>query len=197
MSPLCESYLDEVRLNDMEPFYPLHALVCHKCFLVQLLEYVTADHIFSEYAYFSSYSTSWVEHARTYVETIRRRLHLTEKSFVVEIASNDGYLLQHFVKAGIPVLGIEPAANIAQAAREKYIAALDIFTECGMALDYKSVANELAELQRTLGEAALSTIGRAWKRRSSGIAPNFKNEFRRPLEVSLSFNFRLKWASNP
>ena len=98
----------------MEPFYPLRVNVCPRCFLVQLAEYVSPADIFTEYAYFSSYSTSWVEHARAYTETVRRRLELTEKSFVIEIASNDGYLLQHFVTAGIPVLGIEPAANVAE-----------------------------------------------------------------------------------
>ena len=90
----------------MEPFYPLKVTVCPRCFLVQLAEYVSPEHIFSEYAYFSSFSSSWVEHARVYTEAICRRLELTDKSFVIELASNDGYLLQHFVKAGIPALGI-------------------------------------------------------------------------------------------
>jgi hypothetical protein len=119
MSPLCESYLSREGLNQMEPFYPLHALVCEKCLLVQLEEYVAPEHIFSEYAYFSSYSDSWVEHARRYVEQVSERLRLGAKSRVVEIASNDGYLLQHFVRRGVPVLGIEPAANIARVAVQK------------------------------------------------------------------------------
>jgi SAM-dependent methyltransferase len=119
MSPLCESFLTADQLNHAESFYPLRANVCPRCFLVQLAEFVSPQHIFSEYAYFSSYSSSWVEHARTYAEMIRRRLHLTAESFVIEIASNDGYLLQHFVASGIPVLGIEPAANVAEAARKK------------------------------------------------------------------------------
>ncbi len=120
MSPLCESYLSAEQLNHMEPFYPLRANVCPRCFLVQLDQYVTAHHIFGgEYAYFSSYSSSWVEHARRYTEMIRGRLGLNAKSLVAEIASNDGYLLQHFVGAGIPVLGIEPAVNVADAARAK------------------------------------------------------------------------------
>ena len=119
MSPLCESYLAAEQLNQMEPFYPLRVVVCPRCFLVQLAEYVSPEHIFSEYAYFSSYSSSWVEHARVYTEAIRHRLNLKDTSFVIELASNDGYLLQHFVKAGIPVLGIEPAANVAEAARAK------------------------------------------------------------------------------
>ena len=119
MSPLCESFLAADQLNQMEPFYPLRVHVCPQCFLVQLPQYVSPVEIFTEYAYFSSYSSSWVEHARRYTETMRQRLDLTEKSFVVEVASNDGYLLEHFVAAGIPVLGIEPAANVAEAARAK------------------------------------------------------------------------------
>jgi 2-polyprenyl-3-methyl-5-hydroxy-6-metoxy-1,4-benzoquinol methylase len=121
MSPLCESLVTAEQLSQMEAFYPLRVNVCARCFLVQLPEYVSPQRIFTEYAYFSSYSDSWVEHARAYVETIRHRLDLTEKSFVVEIASNDGYLLQHFVRAGIPVLGIEPAVNVAEAARKQHV----------------------------------------------------------------------------
>jgi hypothetical protein len=119
MSPLCESYLPADKLDSMEPFYPLHISVCRKCLLVQLNEYVTADHIFTEYAYFSSFSTAWLKHASDYVDMISQRLELGPKSFVVELASNDGYLLQYFVKKGIPCLGIEPAANVAEAARQK------------------------------------------------------------------------------
>jgi SAM-dependent methyltransferase len=95
--------------------------VCDRCFLVQLAEFASPADLFTEYAYFSSYSTSWVEHARVYVDQIRRRLSLTERSFVVEVASNDGYLLQHFVRAGVPVLGIEPAVNVAAVARERHV----------------------------------------------------------------------------
>jgi SAM-dependent methyltransferase len=105
----------------MEPFYPLHVYICDNCFLVQLLEYVSAGDIYSEYAYFSSYSDSWLEHAKTYVNMIIEKLKLGPKSQVIEIASNDGYLLQYFVKGGIPALGIEPAANIAKTANEKGI----------------------------------------------------------------------------
>jgi SAM-dependent methyltransferase len=108
----------------MEPYYPLRALVCEKCFLVQLQQYVSPDHIFSEYAYFSSYSTSWVEHARRYCQMIKERLGLGPKSLVVELASNDGYLLQHFLPLGVPVLGIEPAANVAEAARRRNVPSL-------------------------------------------------------------------------
>ena len=121
MSPLCESYVDAAHLDHMEAFYPLHVYVCDNCFLVQLLEYVSASDIYSEYAYFSSYSDSWLEHAKTYVGMITEKLSLGPKSQVVEIASNDGYLLQYFVERNIPVLGIEPAANIAQAAEKKGI----------------------------------------------------------------------------
>jgi hypothetical protein len=121
MSPLCESYVPAERLSAMEPFYPLHAKICERCLLVQLEEFVAADEIFSEYAYFSSYSDSWVAHARAYVEMAIERLGLGPDSLVVELASNDGYLLQHVVERGIPALGIEPAANVAVAAREKGI----------------------------------------------------------------------------
>lgn len=124
MSPLCESYIAGHQLNHMEPFYPLHAYVCEKCFLVQLGEYVTPDHIFSEYAYFSSYSDSWLRHASNYVDMITRRLNLSANSLVVELASNDGYLLQYFVQKSIPVLGIDPAANIAEVAVRKGVPTL-------------------------------------------------------------------------
>jgi 2-polyprenyl-3-methyl-5-hydroxy-6-metoxy-1,4-benzoquinol methylase len=100
----------------MEAFYPLHVYVCERCFLVQLQEFVTPSEIFTEYAYFSSYSSSWVEHARRYADMMIARFALGESSRVMEIASNDGYLLQHFVARGIPVLGIEPAANVAKVA---------------------------------------------------------------------------------
>ncbi len=118
MSPLCESYVPAEQVNAMEPFYPLHAKICERCLLVQLEEFVTADHIFTEYAYFSSYSDSWVAHARMYVEMAVERFGLGPDSLVMEVASNDGYLLRHVVDRGIPALGIEPAANVAEVARE-------------------------------------------------------------------------------
>jgi SAM-dependent methyltransferase len=124
MSPLANSYLPPERANDMEPFYPLRALVCGKCFLVQLEEFETPERIFSDYAYFSSYSSSWLEHSRRYSEQMIERLGLTEASHVVEIASNDGYLLQFFHDRQIPVLGIEPAANVAKVALQKGIPTL-------------------------------------------------------------------------
>jgi SAM-dependent methyltransferase len=116
MSPLCQTQIAPAQLHEMEPFYPLHAYVCDKCYLVQLQEFVSPDEIFTEYAYFSAYSTSWVEHARRYAHAAIERFELGPNSKVMEIASNDGYLLQHFVAAGVPVLGIEPAANVAKAA---------------------------------------------------------------------------------
>lgn len=121
MSPLCESFLSPEQLDAMEPYFPLHVLVCDVCFLVQLKEYVSPEHIFREYAYFSSYSTSWVAHAKSYCEMIVRRFRLGSDSLAVELASNDGYLLQHFAPLGVPALGIEPAANVAEVAIEKGI----------------------------------------------------------------------------
>lgn len=121
MSPLCESFVTAAQLNHMEPFYPLHVLVCENCLLVQLGEYVSPSEIFSEYAYFSSYSESWVRHAEQYAEAMIRRFGFGAGHQVMEIASNDGYLLQHFVGRGIRVLGIEPAANVAAVARGKGI----------------------------------------------------------------------------
>jgi SAM-dependent methyltransferase len=105
----------------MEPFYPLHTYVCDNCFLVQLEEYVAPKEIFSEYAYFSSYSEAWLEHAKNYVAMITDKLELNERCQIVEVGSNDGYLLQYFVHRGIPVIGVEPAANVAEAAIKKGI----------------------------------------------------------------------------
>jgi len=121
MSPLCQTHVAADQLDEMEPFYPLHAYVCDQCFLVQLREFVAPQNIFTEYAYFSSYSSSWVEHARRYAEMAIARFGLGPSSKVMEIASNDGYLLQHFVARGVPVLGIEPAANVASVAVAKGI----------------------------------------------------------------------------
>jgi SAM-dependent methyltransferase len=124
MSPPCESFLPADKIDDIEPFYPLAVDVCGECFLVQLKEYVKPEEIFPEYAYFSAFSDAWLEHARQYVELISSRLRLGRESFVVELASNDGYLLQYFVKQGIPCLGIDPAANVAKAARERGVETL-------------------------------------------------------------------------
>ena len=130
MSPLCESYLSSEQLNQMEPFYPLHVWVCDQCFLVQLESYVSAEHIFAEYAYFSSYSDSWLKHSSDYVDMITKRLGLGRQSLAVELASNDGYLLQYFVNKGIPALGVEPAANVAKVAVEKGVPTLVKFFGC-------------------------------------------------------------------
>jgi SAM-dependent methyltransferase len=121
MSPLCESYVAAERLDEPEVFYPLNVQLCGECLLVQLPAYVPGEDIFSDYAYFSSYSDSWVAHAKRYADEMVARLGLTPDSLVTEVASNDGYLLQHFNTAGIPVLGVEPAANVAEAARAKGI----------------------------------------------------------------------------
>lgn len=121
MSPPCEDFRTAQQLDEAEVYYPLHVQVCDKCFLVQLKEYVSPDAIFTEYAYFSSYSTSWVAHAKAYCESITDRLGLCGNHLAVELASNDGYLLQHFAALGVPVLGIEPAANVAQVAIDKGI----------------------------------------------------------------------------
>ena len=122
----------------MEPFYPLHTYVCHHCFLVQLEEFEAPEHIFKDYVYFSSFSDSWLAHAKTYVETMVQRFDINTHSKVIEIASNDGYLLQYFKEKKIPVLGVEPAANVAVKARQKGIPTkVDFFSE--------SFANELVE----------------------------------------------------
>jgi SAM-dependent methyltransferase len=123
-SPLANSYLSPEHVGSMEPFYPLRVLVCGSCFLVQLEEFESPDHIFSDYAYFSSYSTSWLEHCRRYTERMVQQLGLDGHSKVVELASNDGYLLQYFREQGIPVLGIEPAANVAEVAIDRGIPTL-------------------------------------------------------------------------
>ena len=111
----------------MEPFFPLRVFVCERCFLVQLRDYVGSEAIFGDYAYFSSYSDSWVRHAGRYVDAMCERFGLGPSSFVVEVASNDGYLLQHVVARGIPALGIEPARNVAEAARARGVPTLSVF----------------------------------------------------------------------
>ena len=122
MSPVANDNVPLERADAMEPFFPLRALVCSRCFLVQLAPFQTERPLFREdYAYFSSYSTSWLEHCRRYTEQMTERLALDGSSQVVEVASNDGYLLQYFKRAGIPVLGIEPTENTANAALEKGI----------------------------------------------------------------------------
>ncbi|HEX8948505.1 MAG TPA: class I SAM-dependent methyltransferase [Dissulfurispiraceae bacterium] len=148
MSPLCESFLSAGQLNRMEPFYPLRVHVCGQCFLVQLEEYVSPEAIFTEYAYFSSFADSWLRHAKNYTDLVIRRFGITHESHVVELASNDGYLLQYFVKLGIPVLGVEPAANVARSAIEKGVPTLNRF-----------FGEELAREMRNEGKGADLLIG--------------------------------------
>lgn len=121
MSPPCESFLRAEDVDQMEAYFPLKVLVCDACYLVQLKEYMSPESIFTEYAYFSSFSTSWVAHAKRYCEEVTQRFGLGKDSLAVELASNDGYLLQHFLPLGVPVLGIEPAANVARVAIDKGI----------------------------------------------------------------------------
>jgi SAM-dependent methyltransferase len=124
LSPLCETYPSAADLNRGEMYYPLHVYVCEKCFLVQLDEYESAENIFSDYAYFSSFSDSWLKHCENYTKKMISKFGLGPQSFVVEVASNDGYLLQYFVQQKVPVLGIEPAANVAKVAVEKGVPSL-------------------------------------------------------------------------
>jgi SAM-dependent methyltransferase len=121
MSPPCNRILSFEQLNHLEPFYPLQVFVCDRCFLVQIPEYVSPTEIFSDYSYFSSYSDSWLQHAKRYSEAMIQRLGLNDQSQVVELASNDGYLLQYFIEKGVPVLGVEPSANVAEVAIQKGI----------------------------------------------------------------------------
>ncbi len=127
-SPPSNSFLNSEQLNEPEIFYPLKVFTCHECFLVQIDEYKKSDEIFSnDYVYFSSYSTSWLDHSKHYTDLMAQRFKLNEKSKVIEIASNDGYLLQYFVEKKIPVLGIEPTANTAEVARKKGIETITDF----------------------------------------------------------------------
>jgi SAM-dependent methyltransferase len=155
MSPLCESFLTVDQLDRMEPYFPLHVLVCDECLLVQMQEYVKPEHIFNEYAYFSSYSTSWVEHARKYCHMITKRLGLGPASQVLELASNDGYLLQHFLPLNIPVVGIEPAANVAEAARMRNIPTLVEFFGLNLA---KRLVAEGRKADLIIGNNVLAQI---------------------------------------
>ena len=128
MSPIANDNVPLERASAMEPFYPLRAMVCAKCFLVQLEDFESAEHMFGDdYAYFSSYSTSWLEHSRRYAEAMIERWELDGSSHVVELASNDGYLLQYFHAAGIPVLGVEPTASTAAVARAKGVPTVEEF----------------------------------------------------------------------
>lgn len=141
-SPASNSFLTAAQLNEPETFYPLKVYTCHKCFLVQVDEYKKSDAIFnSNYVYFSSFSTSWLKHAKAYTEMMTERFGYNKESLVIEVASNDGYLLQYFHQNDIPVLGIEPTANTAEAAKEKGIASVvDFF---GVRLAKELVAKKI------------------------------------------------------
>jgi len=155
MSPPCQSHITAEQLLQVEAFYPLHAWVCERCFLVQLQEFVAPEHIFSEYAYFSSYATTWVEHARRYAHMAMQRFGLGPRSKVMEVASNDVYLLQHFVAAGVPVLGIEPAANVAQVAIERGVPTTVQFLGRASGL---SIAREHGQADLVLGNNVLAHV---------------------------------------
>jgi C-methyltransferase C-terminal domain/Putative zinc binding domain/Methyltransferase domain len=155
MSPLCESYVTSERLNGAESFYPLHVYICDQCYLAQLEEYVAVEDIFAEYAYFSSYSDSWVEHSRRYAVTVAKRFALGPESQVIELASNDGYLLQHFLPLGVPVLGVEPAANIAKAAVAKGIPTLIQFFNTANA---RKMVNNGSQADLLIGNNVLAQV---------------------------------------
>lgn len=154
-SPLCQRHVTPERLNEMEPFYPLHAWVCEKCFLVQLEEYVAPGEIFNDYAYFSSFSDSWLAHARGYTRMMGERFGIGAASKVVEIASNDGYLLQYFKEMGVDVLGVEPAANVAQAAVAKGIPSVVKFFGRATA---QEIAGERGKADLLLGNNVLAHV---------------------------------------
>lgn len=135
MSPPCESFLSKNELGACEQFYPLAALICHNCRLVQLPEHVAPDKIFTDYAYFSGFSDAWLKHAREYVDRVASRFKLNGSSQVIEIGSNDGYLLQYFVNRDIPALGIDPAANVAKSAAERGVKTLIRFFDEKVACD--------------------------------------------------------------
>jgi SAM-dependent methyltransferase len=155
MSPLCETYPTAADFNRGETYYPLHVYVCEHCLLVQLEAYESREKIFSDYPYFSSYSDSWLEHADNYCGNMTERLRLNRQSLVVEVASNDGYLLQYFVQRGVPVLGIEPAANVAKVAVEKGVPTLVQFFGAHLA---KQLAEEGHCADLVLGNNVLAQI---------------------------------------
>ena len=155
MSPLCETYPSAADLNQGEVYYPLHVYVCEQCFLVQLEEYEQPENIFSDYPYFSSFSDSWLRHAENYCNKMMTELGLGGQSFVVEVASNDGYLLQYFVRQHVPVLGIEPAANVAKVAVEKGVPTLVKFFGTQLA---KELAAEGRRADLVVGNNVLAQV---------------------------------------
>ncbi len=154
-SPLANSYLEPHQMQQGEVYYPLCVYLCHQCWLAQLPEFETAEGIFSEYTYFSSYSDSWLDHARRYVEAVSERFGLGAESRVIEIASNDGYLLQYFKERGVPCLGIEPAGNVAKVAVERGIPTrVEFFgTECA-----RKLADEGRQADLLLGNNVLAHV---------------------------------------
>ena len=155
MAPPCETILERAQLNQMEAFYPLHVFVCDQCFLVQLQEYVAPEDIFTEYAYFSSYSDSWLAHAKAYAKLMIERSKLNAQSHIVELGSNDGYLLQYFVEAGIPVLGIEPAANVARGAIARGVPTLVKFFSAELA---EELARDGMQADLLIGNNVLAQV---------------------------------------
>ncbi len=155
LSPLCETYPAAADFHRGEVYYPLHVYVCENCFLVQLEEYESAESIFTDYAYFSSYSDSWLKHSENYCKKMASQFRLDESSFVVEVASNDGYLLQYFVRQGVPVLGIEPAANVAKVAVEKGVPSLVRFFGTDLA---KELAADGRRADLVLGNNVLAQV---------------------------------------
>ncbi|KAM3103497.1 methyltransferase domain-containing protein [Phormidesmis sp. 146-12] len=155
MSPLCQTHITPEELNHMEPFYPLHTYVCDNCFLVQLQEFVSPQDIFTEYAYFSSYVDALLKNASDYADLMVDRFHLTAESQVTEIASNDGYLLQYFLKKGIPVLGVEPAVNVSQVAIDKGIPVVNRFFGKQTAIE---LADERGKADLLLGNNVLAHV---------------------------------------
>jgi 2-polyprenyl-3-methyl-5-hydroxy-6-metoxy-1,4-benzoquinol methylase len=155
MSPLCQTHVEPHQLNQMEEFYPLHVYICDQCFLVQLQQYVSPEKIFSEYAYFSSYVDTHLQQARLYTDRVVKRFQLGPHSQVMEIASNDGYLLQYFVERGIPALGIEPAANVAEVAIKKGIPTVVKFFGTATA---RELAAERGKADLLLGNNVLAHV---------------------------------------
>jgi hypothetical protein len=155
MSPLSNAYLKPEQLQQMEPFYPLHAYVCEHCYLVQLQEFQSPENIFSDYAYFSSYSESWLKHAKTYTEYMIERFKFNNSNQIIEIASNDGYLLQYFKQHNIPVLGIEPAENVAKVAQAAGIPSVIKFFGIQTA---KELVNEGKQADLLLGNNVLAHV---------------------------------------
>jgi len=169
MSPLANSYIKNDQLSKMEPFYPLHTYVCSKCYLVQLMEFESPENIFSDYAYFSSFSDSMLQHAKEYVEHMIERFNFDSRSQVIEIASNDGYLLQYFKEKGVRVLGIEPAENVAKAALEKGIQSITKFFGTQTASE---ISNEGIQGDLLIGNNVLAHV------------PNL-NDFVKGLKIAL------------